>query len=106
MSERAGYNRGYAEGYQAGLRDGLAGKLPGQGQEATLSLPIAYLDLSARARNCLCACGCETIADVAKLSEQTVARMRNLGKVTANEIACALHSKEIRHTPWDLYLLD
>ncbi len=104
--ELCGYNKGYADGYRAGLADGLAGKHPGDIPPETLALPIAFLELSTRARNCLAARGCESIADVANLSESRIFRMRGLGKGSADEIARALREKGICHTAWDRYLLD
>ncbi len=101
-----GYNKGYAQGYQAGLADGLAGKRPGDSWQELHSLPLEYLDLSVRARNCLTGWGCISVADVAALPEDAIVRMRGLGKRTADEIARALAAQNIRHTAWDSYLLD
>ncbi len=104
ISEQSGYNRGFAEGYRAGLADGLAGKVPGL--QAVLSEPVACLGISVRARNCLTAKGCVSVGDVAALSEDDIRYMRNLGPVTADEIAHALRRHNICHTNWDVFLRD
>ncbi len=106
VSDSHGYNKGFAAGYRAGLADGLAGKQPGDGVEGLLVLPLEFLELSVRARNCLAGQGCQNIKDVAGLSEDTIRRMRNLGKVSANEIAHALLARDIRHTAWECFLQD
>ncbi len=102
--EQSGYNRGFAEGYRAGLADGLAGRRPDQ--QAALSEPVECLGLSTRARNCLNAQGCRTVAEVAALPEEKIRYMRSLGPVTADEIARALRRRNVFHTGWDAFLRD
>lgn len=103
------YSRGYAEGYKMGYKNGdhdarknvEAPKIP----DEMLNLPIEALGLSVRAFNCLKAARCELIGDVFRLDEERIIRMRNLGKISADEIARALHKREIKGTAWDGFLL-
>ncbi len=96
------YQKGYARGYRAGATDALSGKIAGA--QETLALPLEALGLSTRARNCLTFQGCETVGDVAALPEQTILRMRNLGRKTAGEIALALRALCLPLTDWDPFL--
>jgi DNA-directed RNA polymerase subunit alpha len=54
--------------------------------ESKLSMPLAVLDLSARAGHCLEAEGVKTIKDLLEKSEKALLEMRNFGKVTLDEI--------------------
>ncbi len=94
----------YQRGYRAGYIDGVAA---GDTQPPEiLQLPVEALGLSARPLNCLRSYGCQQIADVAALSPETIRRMRNLGKISADQIARALQSQTIFGTAWDAWLLD
>ncbi len=96
----------YRQGYLAGYRDGLAAGQAGKTAEPELpELPLEALGLSARAVNCLHAYNCRRVADVARLSAETIGRMRGLGKLTADEIARSLHAHEVLLTAWDAFLL-
>ena len=70
-----------------------------------LNLPIEQLELSTRAHNCMVAAHCKRIGDVARLTDEQIATMKRLGKISANEIAQALQAQGIKHTAWDSYLL-
>lgn len=96
--------KGYLEGYKDGFRDGKNGiKREEQCGEFKV-LPINMMPLSTRARNCLTAAGCVSVADVADLEESKIARIRNLGKKTAKEIAIWLVENGIFDSAWCLYL--
>ena len=95
--------KAYILGYRAGYQDGIMGKE--KEVVKTPPDPIEILELSTRAYNCLYHAGLRHISDVAALQEQKIIQMRNLGKVTANEIALALHKHGIYGTEWDLFLL-
>ncbi len=57
------------------------------GEVATmLSRPIAELELSVRARNCLDGANIRTLADLVSLSETEVMNLKNLGKTSLAEI--------------------
>jgi DNA-directed RNA polymerase subunit alpha len=51
-----------------------------------LSQPIADLELSVRARNCLDSANLKTLADLVRLSEAEVMNLKNLGKTSLTEI--------------------
>jgi DNA-directed RNA polymerase subunit alpha len=51
-----------------------------------LSQPIADLELSVRARNCLDSANLKTLADLVRLSETEVMNLKNLGKTSLTEI--------------------
>ena len=95
--------KGYLEGYQDGFRDGASGKVR---DDTFLGLPVRMMPLSARARNCLTAAGCDTVAEVVDLEESKIARMRNLGVKTGKEIALWLAENGIFESAWGkLYLI-
>ena len=94
--------KAYLLGYRAGYQDAVSGK----GNEKKIPPePIEVLSLSTRAYNCLHFAGLRYISEVAALPEQKIIQMKNLGKVTANEIAVALYKYGIHGTDWDLFLL-
>ena len=93
----------YLLGYRAGYQDGLDQKI--RGAETIPADPIEILSLSTRACNCLRFAGLRYVSEVAALSLEKIQHMRNLGKVTANEIAVALHKYGICGTDWELFLL-
>lgn len=100
-----GYSAGYNEGYQDGLADGAQGITRSPAAQEVLNRPIESLNLSVRAYNCLKAANCKRIGDVVRLTEEQISTMRQLGKISADEIAQALRSLEIPHTAWEKYLL-
>jgi DNA-directed RNA polymerase subunit alpha len=55
-----------------------------------LSRPIAELELSVRARNCLDGASILTLGDLVALSETEVMNLKNLGKTSLNEIKAKL----------------
>lgn len=103
------YNKGYSAGYQAGYLDGTTDAASGRtrpvASDEMLNLPIAQLGLSTRAHNCMVAAQCRRIGDVARLTEEQISTMKRLGRISANEIALALHAQGIKHTAWDNYLI-
>lgn len=100
-----GYSAGYNEGYKDGLTDGAQGIVRSPASQEVLNRLIESLNLSVRAYNCLKAAGCKRIGDVVRLTEEEISTMRQLGKVSAGEIALALNTMDIRHTAWEKYLL-
>ena len=100
------YRKGYLLGYRAGYQDGKSGKNRIVFEmDSVATYPIEVLGLSTRAYNCLRIAGCRYAADVAKLEEGRIRRMRNLGKLTAAEIAQTLIRFGIHGTEWEYYLL-
>ena len=97
------YYKGYIAGYRDGILDAAKGIKPDMVQDAN-NLPLAAAPLSARARNCLHSAGCKSVTDAAKLSDQAIATMRNLGPKTASEIAHWLDLQGIRFSAWSKYL--
>ena len=57
---------------------------------AMMSRPIAELELSVRARNCLYGASILTLGDLVALSETEVMNLKNLGKTSLNEIKAKL----------------
>jgi DNA-directed RNA polymerase alpha subunit len=53
-------------------------------------MSVDYLELSARAGNCLKIAGIETVDDLIKLTERDLRKMRNCGEVTIKEIKMKL----------------
>ena len=47
----------------------------------------------------------DLVRDVVRLGEERIMRMRNLGKITADEIARKLQQNKICNTVWDGYVL-
>lgn len=108
VKERArgeGYKTGYNQGYKDGYADGQNGVEQPSISEELLNHPIDSLGLSVRAYNCLLRAGCEYVRDAARLSEDQIQKMRNLGVKTANEIACAIRDLGIPNTSWTTYIL-
>lgn len=103
------YDKGYSTGYQAGYQDGATDATNGSHKptapDEILNLPIEHLGLSTRAHNCMVAAYCKRIGDVARLTDEQIATMKRLGKISANEIAQALQAQGIKRTAWDSYLL-
>ena len=95
--------KAYLLGYRAGYQDGLDQKI--RGAETIPADPIEILSLSTRACNCLRFAGLRYVSEVAALPAEKIYKMRNLGEVTANEIALALHKYGICGTDWELFLL-
>ncbi len=100
-----GYSVGYSEGYSDGKADGAAGITKPYASDEVLNRPVESLNLSTRARSCLRLAQCKRIGDVVRLTDETISTMRQLGKVSANEIALAIKSLHIEHSAWDRYLL-
>ena len=103
------YDKGYSAGYQAGYLDGTTDAASGRtrpvASDEILNLPIEQLGLSTRAHNCMVAAQCRRIGDVARLTEEQIATMKRLGRISANEIALALRAQGIKRTAWDNYLI-
>ena len=105
---RSEYNRGYTEGHRAGYADGFEdghrGVARELGPEHILNAPIEQLNLSMRSRNCLIAKNCQTVGDVARLSETQIRVMRNFGKKSATEVAQSLEEVGVKNSDWILFL--
>ena len=103
--EKGVYRKGYLQGYRAGYQDAKEGKSEIAIVSADVAgLPIGAMGLSTRAYNCLHRFGCRFASDVASLSQIQILQMRNLGKITAGEIAGVLEDLAIHGTHWETYL--
>lgn len=100
-----GYSVGYSEGYSDGKVDGAAGITKPYASDEVLSRPIESLNLSTRAHSCLRMAQCKRIGDVVRLTDERISTMRQLGKMSANEIAQAIRALDIQQSAWDKYLL-
>jgi DNA-directed RNA polymerase subunit alpha len=58
--------------------------------QALLDTPIADLELSVRARNCLDGADMSTLRDIVTLSENEMMNLKNLGKTSLTEIKAKL----------------
>jgi DNA-directed RNA polymerase alpha subunit len=102
--EKEAYRKGYLQGYRAGYQDAKEGKSGiVMDSDAVAEIPIGAMGLSTRAYNCLFFAGCRYASDVAGLSGSQILQMRNLGKVTAKEIAGVLEKLGIRGTDGEAY---
>ena len=61
--------------------------------QVLLERPIADLELSVRARNCLDSANLMTLYDLVTLSENEVMKLKNLGKTSLTEIKSRLSEK-------------
>ena len=104
MAKDEQYRRGYAAGYADGVRDTMESRVKSMESSKIGTLPVQGMIISQRAINCLVLAGCINVADVAGLSEETISRMRNLGKKTAQEIAQWMIDQGILDSPWSAYL--
>jgi len=60
-----------------------------------LDRPLADLELSVRARNCLDSANLNTLRDLARLSENEVMKLKNLGKTSLTEIKSKLSELDL-----------
>lgn len=79
--------KAYITGYQDGVADAYNGTVLKHSANHLMHMPIAAMELTTRARNCLLRAGCKSVADVIALDEHSVQTMRNLGSQTAAEVA-------------------
>ena len=68
------------------------------------SIPLAELNLSARALNALQKRGFETVADIVSLTKKDISNIRNLGEGSILEIASTLEKIGTCNTAWSLFL--
>lgn len=99
------FRKGYDQGYQRGMEDARSGIVPEKAADTVLNLPLETLGLSSRALNCLHSAGFQRIREIADCPEKRILVMRNLGRITANEIAQALTARGVRNTDWERFLL-
>lgn len=100
-----GYTNGYNDGYATGRYDERTGQEEAYKNNPILGLTIENLGLSTRAFQCLRKLNCDRIGDVTRVEADDIWRTRNMGKITANEIAEALRKHDIIGTAWDQFLL-
>ena len=92
------------EGYKDGKTDEAAGVTKAYASDEVLNQPIESLNLSTRAYNCLRLINCKRVGDVVRLTDERISTMRQLGKMSANEIAQAIRALNIQWSAWDKYL--
>lgn len=100
-----GYKNGYNDGYDTGRMDERNGKVEAYKSNPLLNLTIENLGLSTRAFQCLRRMNCDRIGDVVIKEPDDIWRTRNMGKITADEIARTLRKHDITGTAWDQFLL-
>lgn len=69
---------------------------------SVLALTIDDLDLSVRTYNCLKRAGIITVADMLRLDEEKICKIRNLGLKCVDELARKLAQKGIHDSNWNL----
>ena len=104
MSGEYLYKKGYVAGYWAGVQDALSGTVTDWRSSDIRKLPIQAMGISARACNCLLFSGYKHVEDLLSLSGYDIARMRNVGRKTASEIAKWLTEQGILDTAWSEFL--
>ena len=102
--EKDPYKLGYIAGYRQALADYQIIPRDSHLPVEIQTLSVDQVGLSARAVNCLRAAGCCCIADVCRLDEARIRRMRNLGTKTAAEIAGLIIGYGIHHTAWSRFV--
>ena len=90
------------EGYTA-LREKKAAEKKEKEPEK-MDMLLETLDLSVRCFNCLKVRGCDTVRDIAALTEEEIIKTKNLGRRSMIEIAEALHRIGVKDTAWDDFL--
>lgn len=100
-----GYRTGYLDGYENGVKDEKEGRKRAYEDNPVLDLIIENLELSTRAFQCLRRMGCHRIGDVAAKDAESILKTRNMGKKSMDEIARALHKRNIVGTAWDQFIL-
>ena len=100
-----GIRKAYVMGYRAGYEDGRKNRQDSTRMnyedESIQNIPIEAMNISARAQAGLSYIGCRYLIDVAKLPADKIKSLRQIGKVTANEVAQALKEYGIMDTAWD-----
>ncbi len=67
-------------------------------------MTMEELDLTVRSFNCLKVRGCDTVGDIADLTEEEIIKTKNLGKKSMIEIAEALQAIGVYNTAWDVFI--
>ncbi len=68
-----------------------------------MQIKVTDMGISVRATNRLIAVGCQTVKDVVALNEEKIKNIRNLGKLSIQEIASKLESMGITETDWSKF---
>ena len=72
--------------------------------DSQLQMTLEELDLTVRSFNCLKVRGCDTVGDIAALTEDEIIKTKNLGKKSMIEIAEALKAIGVYNTAWDDFI--
>lgn len=72
--------------------------------DSQLQMTLEELDLTVRSFNCLKVRGCDTVGDIAALTEEEILQTKNLGKKSMIEIAEALKAIGVYNTAWDEFI--
>ena len=99
-----GYRNGYLDGYKDGVEAAQKGECKELGEHELLCFPVEAMEITTRARYCLIRLGCRQISDLLELREESLLCARNLGNVTAAEIAGWLERNGFAHTAWSRFL--
>lgn len=75
-----------------------------ENKQCILQMTLEELDLSVRSFNCLKKKNYNTINDIASLSEDEIASIRNLGSHSIVEIAEVLYKLGVTNTTWEKFL--
>ena len=97
--------KAYILGYRAGYKDGQSREpdalKTGCTDETAQFVPIETMKLSTHAYNSLIRNGCRYVSDVAMLPAERIRIMKNVGKITIQEVIRALKECGITDTEWE-----
>ena len=99
----------YMRGYSDAMEDAETGKDSHMKKVVAglLELPIDEFDLSVRAFNCLKRSGVNKVGDLLTYdTEDSIMRIRNLGRRSAGEIALKLNQQGICNSAWAKFLIE
>ena len=103
------YQKGYADGYKAGCKESSTH------QEEAPSAPISnddfrklgieILNLTKRSYSCLHRAGYNTIGDILSIDVHGINRIRNFGRISANEVAKKLSELGMENSEWNKFII-
>lgn len=104
----------YQRGYQNGFVEGVESQRNESCDESEIerylndekNIPLEELGLSIRSFNCLKRAGCNTLGDVLSITPEQAMKVRNLGRMSAREVAHALIKMNIMESSWNVFLED
>ena len=100
-----GYNLGFSDGYKKAESDQNKKDNISCCTEDIKDLPLEALNLSKRSLSCMIRVGYKTVGDILKIDESDIYRIRNFGRISADEVARKLKEIGIENTSWDKFII-